>query len=73
VEIGHQKVDDITEHFRRMFKKAAQRGRSKRRGEAYSFPYGEPLSAARTKLEVFFNILSVMPDEALAGTDQPHD
>ncbi len=73
MEIGHQKVNDITERFRRMFKKAAQRGRSKRRGEAYFFPYVEPLSAARTKLEVFFNILSVMPDEALEGTDQPHD
>ena len=42
---------------RRMFKKAVQRGRSQRRGEAYSLPYVEPLSAARTKLEDFFNIL----------------
>jgi hypothetical protein len=31
--------------------------RSERSGEAYFFPYVEPLSAARTKLEDFFNIL----------------
>jgi hypothetical protein len=52
---------------RRMFKKAVQRGRSERRGEAYSgypllFPVQrvqnvEPLSDARTKLADFFNIL----------------
>ena len=41
----------------RMFKKAFQRGRSERRGEAYSVPYVEPLSGARTKLKEFFNIL----------------
>ncbi len=40
-----------------MFKKAVQRGRSERRGEAYSFRYVEPLSDARTKLAAFFNIL----------------
>ncbi len=40
-----------------MFKKVVQRGRSKRRGEAYFVRYVEPLSAARTKLEAFFNIL----------------
>jgi hypothetical protein len=40
-----------------MFKKAVQRGRSQRRGEAYAFRYVEPLSAARTKLADFFNIL----------------
>jgi hypothetical protein len=40
-----------------MFKKAVQRGRSERGGEAYSFPYVEPLSDARTKLADFFNIL----------------
>ena len=40
-----------------MFKKAVQRGRSKRGDEAYSFLYVEPLSAARTKLADFFNIL----------------
>ena len=80
MEIGHQKVNDKTGHFRRMFKKAVQRGRSKRGGvnplqpeEQWVPKTVEPLSAARTKLEVFFNILSVMPDEALAGTDQPHD
>ncbi|GIW54023.1 MAG: hypothetical protein KatS3mg082_0427 [Nitrospiraceae bacterium] len=42
---------------RRMFKKAVQRGRSERRGEAYSLPYVEPLSDVRTKLADFFNIL----------------
>jgi len=51
-----------------MFKKAAQRGRSKRGGEAYSSPvasyratgprYVESPSDARTKLEAFSNILS---------------
>jgi hypothetical protein len=41
----------------RMFKKAVQRGRSERRGEAYFVPYVEPLSDARTKLADFFNIL----------------
>ncbi len=41
-----------------MFKMATQRGRSQRRGEACSFLYVEPLSAARTKLADFFNILS---------------
>ena len=35
---------------------AVQRGRSKRRGEAYS-EYVEPLNDARTKLADFFNIL----------------
>ena len=40
-----------------MFKKAVQRGRSERRNEAYSLPYAEFLSAARTKLAGFFNIL----------------
>jgi hypothetical protein len=40
-----------------MFKKVVQRGRSERRGEAYSVPYVEPLSDARTKLAGFFNIL----------------
>ena len=38
-----------------LFKKAFQRGRSERRGEAYV----EPLSDARTKLEDFFNSLLV--------------
>jgi hypothetical protein len=40
-----------------MFKKAVQRGRSERGGEAYSLLYVEPLSDARTKLADFFNIL----------------
>jgi hypothetical protein len=40
-----------------MVKKAVQRGRSERKGESYSAPYGEALSDARTKLADFFNIL----------------
>jgi hypothetical protein len=39
---------------RRMFKKAVQRGRSKRGGDAYAFRY---VGAARTNLAGFFNIL----------------
>jgi hypothetical protein len=42
-----------------MFKKAAQRGRSEQKGEAYFVLYVEPLSDARTKLEDFFNILQM--------------
>ncbi len=38
---------------------AVQRGRSQRGGDAYSFRYVEPLSAARTKQADFFNILLV--------------
>ena len=41
----------------RMLKKAAQQGRSKRRGDAYSVRYGEPLSEARTPLADFFSVL----------------
>jgi hypothetical protein len=40
-----------------MFKKAGQRGRSKRRVEAYFSGYVEILSEARTMLADFFNIL----------------
>jgi len=40
-----------------MVKKAVRRGRSERRGESYAVRYVEPLSDARTKLAVFFNIL----------------
>jgi hypothetical protein len=36
---------------------AVQQGRSERRGDAYSVPYGEPLSDARALLADFFNIL----------------
>lgn|SRR5262245_16067325 len=42
-----------------MLKKAVQRGRSQRGGDAYSLPYVEPPSAARTKPTDFFNILLV--------------
>ncbi len=37
---------------------AVQLGRSEQRGEAYSVPYVEPLSDARTTLAAFFSILS---------------
>lgn len=45
----------------RLFKKIIQQGRSKRGGEAYVVLYVEPLSDARTKLMVFFNILLLEP------------
>jgi hypothetical protein len=45
---------------------ADQRGRSERRGEAYSGPYVEPLSDARTKLADVFTIL-LQADVLLAG------
>jgi hypothetical protein len=43
--------------YRRIFKKAVQRGRSERRPEAYPLGYVEDLSDARTKLADLFNIL----------------
>jgi hypothetical protein len=46
---------------RRLLKKAVQQGRSKRRGDAYSVRYVEPLSEARTTLAEFFSILLVGP------------
>jgi hypothetical protein len=42
-----------------MRKKVVQQGRSEGRGEAYSGPYVELLSDARTPLAVFFRILLV--------------
>jgi hypothetical protein len=66
-------VDDETSQ-RRMFKMADQRGRSQRRGESHSFPYVEPLSAARTKLADFFNILLVViTDKDRLSDDQGWD
>jgi hypothetical protein len=44
-----------------MLKKSVQQGRSKRRGEAYSVSYVEPLREARTPLAGFFSILLVKP------------
>ena len=41
----------------RLFRKAVQQGRSERRGDAYSVPYVEPLSDARTPLADFINSL----------------
>ena len=54
----------LTDSFniaRRLFRKAVQEGRSKRRGEAYSLSYVEPLSAARTPLADFINSLKSGP------------
>jgi len=49
---------------RSLFRKAVQQGRSKRRGESYSLPSVEPLSAARTPLADFVNRLLVREIEA---------
>jgi hypothetical protein len=43
----------------RLFRKTVQQGRSERRGEAYSVPFVEPLSDARTPLADFVNSLLV--------------
>jgi hypothetical protein len=40
-----------------MLKNTVRQGRSERRSEAYSFPYVEDLSEARTPLADFFSIL----------------
>jgi hypothetical protein len=45
------------EHSSRKLKKAAQQGRSERRGESYCVSYVEPLREARTKLADFLSIL----------------
>ncbi len=50
---------------RRLFRKAVQQGRSERRGEAYSVPYVEPLSDARTPLAGFINSLLAKPASIL--------
>jgi hypothetical protein len=54
-----------------MFKKALQQGRNERRGEAYSAPYVEPLSDARTTLETFFNILLGPPHNTVFSPVTP--
>ena len=48
---------DEAEQPCRMRKKAVQQVRSERMGEAYSVPYVESLSEARTQLAVSFRIL----------------
>jgi len=55
--VGAQPLTDDLTIIRRLFRKAVQQGRSKRRGESYSLPYVEPLSAARTPLEDVVNSL----------------
>ena len=49
-------TDPFRSH-RRLSRKAVQQGCSKRRGEAYSLQYVEPLSAARTPLADCVNSL----------------
>lgn len=53
----------------RLFRKAAQQGRSERRSESYSFPYVEPLSDARTPLAGFINSLSGDPAPLVEKND----
>jgi hypothetical protein len=53
---------DRIRSVRRRFTKGVRRGRNKREGEAYCFPYGESLSGAitrqaGTRLAGFFKIL----------------
>jgi hypothetical protein len=58
LDVRLSQIDKIANEKKRtdrLFKKPVQQGRSKRRGEAYFLPYVEPLSAARTPLEGFFN------------------
>ena len=50
-------MTDQIEMPRRLFRKAVQQGRSERRGESYSGPYGESLSDVSTPLAVFVNSL----------------
>ena len=57
---------------RRLFRKAVQQGRSKRRGESYSLPYVEPLSAARTPLADFVNRLLAERLDHSVGRVEPH-
>ena len=55
-------LPDALTKARRLYKKTFPRGRSERRGEAYSVPYVELLSDVRTKLEGFFNsLLRIFP------------
>ena len=59
-ELGNGALPEVTNVWRiphRLFRKAIQQGRSERRGESYSLPYGEPLSEARTPLVDFVNSL----------------
>ena len=52
-----QPLTDTPSIIRRLFRKAVQQGRSKRRGEAYSLRYVKSLRAARTPLAAFVNSL----------------
>lgn len=57
MNLGAQPLTDKLRIIRRLFRKAVQQGRSKRRGESYSVPYVEPLSVVRTPLADFVNSL----------------
>jgi len=50
-------ITDVISVPHKLFRKAVQQGRSERRGESYSLPYGEPLSEASTPLADFVNSL----------------
>ena len=59
-EFGSEPFGPSTDFFkspRRLFRRGVQQGCSERRGEAYSLPYVEPLSDARTPLASFINSL----------------
>ena len=55
----------------RLFRKAVQQGRSKRRGSAYRNGYAEPLRAARTPLAAFINSLLTVAPMARLKAAQP--
>src|SRR5262245_2568329 len=48
-EVKAGRTPQLTWVTHREFKQAVRQGRSERRGEAYSVPYVEPLSEARTQ------------------------
>jgi hypothetical protein len=59
-DAGNDTTPEITDESSiacRLFRRAVQQGRSERRGESYSVPYGEPLSDARTMPADFVNSL----------------
>ncbi|CAE6754735.1 hypothetical protein NSPZN2_30346 [Nitrospira defluvii] len=63
-------LTDTPSIIRRLFKNAVQQGRNKRRGDAYSLRYVEPLRAVRTPAAAFFNSLPDLSHEERPGEDQ---
>ena len=59
MNVGSLPTTDDRRIIHRLFRKAVRQDRSKRRGEAYSLLYVEPLSVARTQLADFINSLLV--------------